>query len=201
MPADGAFSMTLPVTAVSASTPMPMPARSFGSVPAGRLVDEIADEIALHHREPAALVEVGDRDAERGAVDDVVGDHRALEAELGIERDLAEAGAGVADDLQVRRGVAAHRREGGVADAVAAHDDIAGAEDVDGVAVLAGAAGLRGMSSMRLSMTSVPSSPGVLRQTRMPPLPAPRTVLPAIVRPRASSEKIAASAALMTCCR
>jgi hypothetical protein len=77
----------------------------------------------------------------RGAVDDVVGDKRALEAELGIERDLAEAGAGVADDLQVRRRVAAHRREGGVADAVAAHDDIAGAEDIDSVAVLAGAAG------------------------------------------------------------
>ena len=36
MPAIGAFSMMLPVTAVSASTPMPMPSPSFGSVPAGR---------------------------------------------------------------------------------------------------------------------------------------------------------------------
>src|SRR5207253_4793178 len=34
----------------------------------------------------------------------------------------------------------AHRRIGGAADAVAAHDNIAGAEDVDSVAVLAGAA-------------------------------------------------------------
>ena len=53
-------------------------------------------------------------------------------------------------------------------------------------------------SSMRLSMTSVPSSPGALRQTRMPPLPAPRTVLPAMRRPRASSEKMPMSAALTT---
>ena len=37
MPAVGAFSMTLPVTATSASTPMPIPALSPGSVPAGRL--------------------------------------------------------------------------------------------------------------------------------------------------------------------
>ena len=36
MPAVGAFSITLPVTAVSASTAMPMPAPSPGSVPAGR---------------------------------------------------------------------------------------------------------------------------------------------------------------------
>ena len=124
--------------------PMPTPAQVV-RVGAGRaLIGEIADDIALDHREPAALVEVGDRHAKRGAVDDVVGDERALEAELGVERDLAEAGAGVADDLQVRRRVAAHRREGGVADAVAAHDDIAGAEDIDSVAVLAGAAGSGG---------------------------------------------------------
>ena len=134
--------MTLPVTTVSASTPMPMPAPSFGSVPGGRLADEIADQIALHHREPAALVEIRDRHAERRAVDDVVGDHRALEAELGVDRDFAEAGAGVADDLQVRGGIAAHRRESGIADAVAAHDHVVGAKDVDGVAVLAGSAGL-----------------------------------------------------------
>ena len=35
MPAVGAFSITLPVTAVSASTAMPMPPPSPGSVPAG----------------------------------------------------------------------------------------------------------------------------------------------------------------------
>ena len=51
--------------------------------------------------------------------------------------------------------------------------------------------------SMRLSTTIVPSSPGSLRQIRMPPLPAPRTVLPAMRSPRASTEKIAASAALI----
>jgi hypothetical protein len=47
--------------------------------------------------------------------------------------------------------------------------------------------------SMRLSTIRVPSSPGALRQTRMPPLPALWIVLPEIFRPRASIEKIAAS--------
>ena len=51
--------------------------------------------------------------------------------------------------------------------------------------------------SMRLSTTSVPSSPAVVRQTRMPPLPALRTVLPAMRKPRASIEKMAMSAALI----
>ena len=54
------------------------------------------------------------------------------------------------------------------------------------------------MSSMRLSMTSVPSSPACDRHTRMPLLPAPRTVLPASFRPRASSEKMPAPAAPVT---
>src|SRR5207248_6474358 len=61
--------------------------------------------------------------------------------ELGIDRNLAKVGRGVAGDLDVGGCVAAHRRIGGAADAVAAHDDIAGAEDVDGVAVLAGTTG------------------------------------------------------------
>ena len=121
---------------------MPMPALSFGSVPGGRRFDEVADQIALHDGEPAALLEVGDRHAHRRAVDNVVGDHGAFETEFGIKRDLAEAAAGVADDLQVGSGVAAHGGESRVADTVAAHDDVVGAEHVDGVAVLAGAAGL-----------------------------------------------------------
>ena len=45
------------------------------------------------------------------------------------------------DDLDVGRRIAAHRGIIAVADAVAAHDDIAGAKRVDGVAVLPGAAG------------------------------------------------------------
>ena len=141
MPAVGAFSITLPVTAVSASTAMPMPAPSPGSVPAGRFGRQVADDVAVHDREPSALVEIGDRDADRSAVDGVVRDQRALEAELRIERDLAHVGDAVAFDLEVRGGIAAHRRERAVADAVAAHDHIGGAEYVDGVAVLAGAAG------------------------------------------------------------
>ncbi len=79
MPAVGAFSTVLPVTAASASTPMPMPALSPGSVPAGRFGSRLRIEVALHDREAAAFVEVRHRDADGGAVDGVVGDHRALE--------------------------------------------------------------------------------------------------------------------------
>ena len=198
MPTVGAFSTTLPVTAVSASTPMPMPATSFGSAPAARNADQVADHVALHDGQPPALVEVGDGDAERRAVDHVVGDHRALEAELGVERDLAQSRAGIADDLQVRRGIAAHGRERGAADAVAAHDDVAGAEHLMALPFWPEPPSRAAMSSMRLSMTSVPSSPACERHTRMPLLPAPRTVLPASLRPRASSEKMPAPAAPVT---
>src|SRR5262249_39752851 len=101
---------------------------------------EIADDVALPDRHAAALVEVGDRDAGLRAHHRVVGDHRALEAELGVERDLADVAARVADDLDRRGGVAAHGRERAVADAVAAHDHASGAVRVDAVAELAGAA-------------------------------------------------------------
>ena len=73
-------------------------------------------------------------------IDEVAGDERALEAELGVERDLAEAGADVGDDLHVGGGVAADRRVGAVGDAVAGHEHAAGAKNVDAVAVLPGAA-------------------------------------------------------------
>jgi hypothetical protein len=49
--------------------------------------------------------------------------------------------------------------------------------------------------STRLSTMSVPSSPGVERQTRMPPLPAPLMVLALMRSPRASIEKMAISPA------
>jgi hypothetical protein len=54
------------------------------------------------------------------------------------------------------------------------------------------------VSSMRLSVTSVPSSPAFDRHTRMPLLPAPRIVLPAILKPRASSENIPAASTPLT---
>ena len=110
----------------------------------GALALEVADQVALHDRKAAAFVEVGDGDAERRAVDRVVGDHGAFEAEFRIDRDLADVGGGVADNLEIGGGVAAHGREGRARDAVAAHDHVAGAEDVDGVAVLARAAALVG---------------------------------------------------------
>src|SRR2546428_9543105 len=52
--------------------------------------DQVADDVALHHRQPSALVEIGDRDADRGAVDRIVGDQRSEEhtSELQSRSDL-----------------------------------------------------------------------------------------------------------------
>ena len=41
---------------------------------------QIANEVALHDGEAAAVIEVGDGNARRGGVDEVVGDQRALES-------------------------------------------------------------------------------------------------------------------------
>ena len=102
--------------------------------------EQVAHEVALHDGEASAVVEVGDGDAGRRGVDEVVGDQRAFEAELGIDGDLAEARARIGDDLDVGRSVAAHGAEGAVGDAVAGDEHAAGAKNVDAVAVLAGAA-------------------------------------------------------------
>src|SRR4029079_9740211 len=74
--------------------------------------EEIADEIALDDGEPAALFEIGHADSHRRLVYQIVGNQRALEGELGIERDLAETGAGIADHLAVRASVRTDRGEG-----------------------------------------------------------------------------------------
>src|SRR5262249_22648243 len=100
----------------------------------------VAEDVALYDGDAAAFVEIGDRDAGLRADDRVVGDHGALEAELGIERDLADLAARVAHDLDRRGRVAAHGRERAVVDTVAAHDHVAGSVRVDAVAELAGAA-------------------------------------------------------------
>src|SRR5215510_1145636 len=120
-------------------------AAGIAGVGAGRALRvEVADDVALHDGEPSAFVEIGDRDADRRAVDGVVGDQRAFEAELGVERDLAHVDDAVALDVDVGGGVAAHGGEGAVLDPVAAHDHVAGAKDVDRVAVLPRAAGAVG---------------------------------------------------------
>jgi hypothetical protein len=72
---------------------------------------EIAQDVSLHHGEAAALVEVRDGDAGLGAVDQVLGDDRALETELRIERDFARLVHGIADDLDVRGRIAANGGE------------------------------------------------------------------------------------------
>ncbi len=180
IPATRAFSITLPVTDASASTVMPMPPASSGAVPVGRL-GLILRICCPHHREPSALVEIAGDDAEP-AHRRCCGDDRALEAELRIDRDLAEVGRGVAGDLDVGSGIASHRRIGGPADAVAAHQDVAGAECVAGVAVLAGTTGDIG-NVLDAVVDIVPSSPFADRCTRMPPLPSPRTVLFWIISP------------------
>src|SRR5262249_53839721 len=62
-------------------------------------------------------------------------------AEFGVERDFAHVADTVGLDRKVGGGIAAHRGECAVLDAVAAHAHIAGAEYVDAIAVLARAAG------------------------------------------------------------
>src|SRR6185312_9860383 len=104
---------------------------------------QAADQVALDDGEPAAVVEVGADDAERGAVDRIGRDHRAFEIEFSVERDLADGAAMVADDLDGRGGIAAHRGERAAADDVVAHDHAGRAEDVDAVSILAGAAAAR----------------------------------------------------------
>ena len=113
--------MTLPLTALSASTAMPTPREST-----------------------CALVEIGDRDAHRRVIDDVVGNHRALEGKLRIERDLTESRAGIADHLTVRAGIGTDPREGAIGDAVVAHHHRACTKHIDPIAVLATAAALCG---------------------------------------------------------
>ncbi len=88
----------------------------------------VAHDVAAHGREPAALLEIGDRDAGAGLVDHVVGDQRAFEIELGIDRDFVEPDAIIADDLDVGGGVAADRRKRRLADDVVAHDHVVGLE-------------------------------------------------------------------------
>src|SRR5680860_1020274 len=106
--------------------------------------EQIADDVALYHREPAAFVEVGHRDTHGCGVDDIVGDHRAFEGELGIERHFAQSRAGIGHHLAIGARIGADRGEGAVGDPVLRHKHRAGAEHVDTIAVLAGAATLGG---------------------------------------------------------
>src|SRR5262249_21959966 len=105
------------------------------------LRQHVAENVALHDGHASAFVEVAGDRADRADIDGVVGDHRALEGEFGIDGDLANIGHAVADDLDIRRRVAANTGEVAIADAVAADDDVGSAKSVDGVAVLTRAAG------------------------------------------------------------
>src|SRR5690606_10861488 len=102
----------------------------------------VAHDVARAGREPAALVEIGDRNPLCRAVDDVVGDHRAGEGELREDRDFTAFEAGIAGNHGVVGGVEPDGREGAVAQAVAADGHGVGAEYVDAVAVLTIAAAI-----------------------------------------------------------
>ena len=144
MPVPSTLSITLPLTAVSASTPMPIAGASAGSSPAGLPRRRLRIRLPCTTASRPPLSRLAIPDTARCAVDNVVGDDRASETELNENGDLSHAGAGIADDLEVRSGVATYRRIGCVADAVAAHDDVVGAIHIDAVAPLAGAALLVG---------------------------------------------------------
>src|SRR5882724_3574179 len=107
------------------------------------LRQQVADDVALDHGDPAAFVEVADGHPECRAIHRVVGHHGAFEGKFWINRDLADVAYTVAGDLDVRRRVAAHAGVVAIFDAIASDDDVAGAQGVDGVAVLPGAAGAR----------------------------------------------------------
>ena len=88
-----------------------------------------------------------------------------------------------------------------MADAVAAHDHVAGAKRIDGVAVLAGAAGAVGDVLDAVVDTMVPSSPVSQRMIWMPLLPAPMMVLRAMSRPPALRTGWRRRRCRSACCR
>ncbi len=134
--------------------------RRPASVPVGRLGLRLRIRLPCTTASRPPSLKLQADDAERRAVDGVVGDHRALEAELRVDRDLADVGGGVADDLDVGGGVAAHRRDRRARLMRLPRTMTLPARNTlmalpywpEPPATLA-------MSSMRLSMTSVPSSP------------------------------------------
>jgi len=87
----------------------------------------------LNDRKPSAVIEIGDGDAHRRAIDAVVGNDRAFEAEFGIERHFTRIADGIAFDVDVGGGVASHRGERAIADPVVFDDHVARAKHIDGV--------------------------------------------------------------------
>jgi len=67
------------------------------------LRQQIADDVALDHREASAFVEVADGNTKCRAVHGVVGDQCALERKFGIQRHLADVADAVARDLDIGR--------------------------------------------------------------------------------------------------
>jgi hypothetical protein len=53
---------------------------------------EVADHVALANGKPSAVIDIGDRHADGGAIDDVVCDHRAFKGELRVESHFAGCG-------------------------------------------------------------------------------------------------------------
>ena len=106
----------------------------------GRGRVDVAHDIARAGGDLPAGVEIGDVDPGGGAINDVVGDHRAGESEFGEDGDLAGVAARIAAHLRVTCRVDAHGGEGAVGNDIVRDDDAIGLEDVDAVAVLAVAA-------------------------------------------------------------
>ena len=101
---------------------------------------DVANDVALDDREPAAFAEIGDRYANAGTVDMIVSDDGAFEAGHATQCGLASVKAVVADDLNVGCRIAAEGGERAAANLIAAHHHIAGALDADPVSELIGSA-------------------------------------------------------------
>ena len=121
---------------------------------------DIADEIARNNRQPPALQEVGDGNAPCAAVNDIGGNHSAIELEFRVNRCFAGTKAGISGNLDIISGIGADGRKGTVGDLVVGDHDICRPEHIDTIAPLARAAiGSANASKSGCPITMVPSSP------------------------------------------
>ena len=145
--------------------------------------EQVAHQVALHDGKASAFVEVGDGDAGCRGIDEVVGDQRAFEAELGVDGDLAEARARVGDDLDVGRSVAAHGAKAQSVMRLPETSTLPARKTLTPLPFSPVPPPSARMRTMRLAATMLPSSPASERHTWMPLLPQSATSLWAISSP------------------
>jgi hypothetical protein len=171
----GAHSTTLPVTAVSASTPMPMPAGSSGSAPAGRKGTRLRTMLpcTTAKRPPALKLVTAAPTAAPSTMSLAISasskPNSAWSATSPTPRQVSP---------RIWRFDAALPRTAEKAAPLIGLPRtimLPARKTVMALPFWPAPPARAAVSSIRLSMISVPSSPGPDRQKKMPPLPAPRT--------------------------